>query len=114
MGEGDASIRDLFRVARPSVPDLRFDDAGWEDDQTHPRHAAELVEGLTVRWGMLEDCLRRQTTRDLNVGFRRQRASGARTVTRGWVVWHVLKNDIHQAGEISQILGSNGLPPLAM
>jgi uncharacterized damage-inducible protein DinB len=25
------------------------------------------------------------------------------------VVWHVMEHDIHHGGEISQILGSNGL-----
>ena len=114
MGEGDPSVRDLFRVERTTVPDLSLEDAGWEDDETHPRDAAELIEGLTVTWAMIDDCLRRWTAEDLRVNITMQRRSGARTMTRGWVIWHVLEHDIHHAGEISQILGSNGLPPLDM
>ena len=47
MGEGDPAVRDLFRVTSTTVPDLPVEDAGWEDDEDHPRDAAELVEGLS-------------------------------------------------------------------
>ena len=42
MGEGDPAVRDLFRVTSTTVPDLPLEDAGWEDDEDHPRDAAEL------------------------------------------------------------------------
>jgi uncharacterized damage-inducible protein DinB len=112
IGEGEPAVRDLFRVASTTVPDLPLEDAGWEDDEDHPRDAAELVEGLSVTWTVIEDCLSRWTADDLAVEFTKRRPSGDRTVTRGWVVWHVLEHDIHHGGEISQILGSHGLPPL--
>lgn len=112
MGEGEPSVRDLFRVERTTVPDLSLEDAGWEDDETHPRDASELIEGLTVTWAVIDGCLRRWTSEDLWVDFTKQRPSGARTLGRGELIWHVMEHDIHHAGEISQILGSNGLPPL--
>jgi uncharacterized damage-inducible protein DinB len=114
MGEGDPSVRDLFRVSSTTVPDLPLDDAGWEDDETNPRNAAELVEGLTKTWAVIDECLSRWTADDLRVDVTKHRPSGARTVTRGWVTWHVLEHDIHHAGEISQILGGHGLPPLGI
>jgi len=114
MGEGDPSVRDLFRVERTTVPDLPLEDAGWEDDETHPRDAAELVEGLTETWAVVDDCLRRWGSEDLGVEFSKQRPSGTRTLTRGRLIWDVLEHDIHHAGEISQILGSNGLALLDM
>ena len=114
MGEGDPAVRDLFRVTSTTLPDLSLEDAGWEDDEDHPRDAAELVEGLRVTWGVIDDCLRRWTSEDLAAAFTKHRPRGDRTVTRGWVVWHVLEHDVHHGGEISQILGSHGLPPLDM
>ena len=114
MGEGDPSVRALFRVASTTVPDLPLEDAGWEDDEAHPRDAAELVEGLTVTWSVISDCLGRWRPEDLPVEFTKRRPSGSRTVSRGWVIWHVLEHDLHHAGEISEILGSNGLSPLDM
>ena len=108
LGEGDPSTRDLFRVDSTTVPDLALEDAGWEDDEDHPRSAEELVEGLTRSWSLVDDCLRRWTAEELDASVVRP----SRTHHRGWVVWHVMEHDLHHGGEISQILGSNGLSGL--
>jgi uncharacterized damage-inducible protein DinB len=108
LGEGDPSIKDLFRVDSTTVPGLTLDDAGWEDDADRPRSADELVEGLTRTWAIVDDCIRRWTPEDLDATFERR----SRTHHRGWVVWHVMEHDLHHGGEVSQILGSNGLPGL--
>lgn len=106
LGEGDPGTRDLFRVDRTTVAGLPLEDAGWEDDEDHPRSAEELVDGLRRTWAIVDDCLRRWTVEDLDGVVVRD----ARTHRRGWVVWHVMEHDLHHGGEISQILGSNGLP----
>jgi uncharacterized damage-inducible protein DinB len=108
LGEGDPATRDLFRVDRTTVPGLSLENAGWEDDEDHPRNAEELVDGLTRTWAIMDDCLRRWTAEDLDGSVVRP----SRTHHRGWVVWHVMEHDIHHGGEISQILGSNGLAGL--
>ena len=108
LGEGDRSTRDLFRVDSTTVPDLPLEDAGWEDDEDHPRSARELVDGLRRTWSLVDDCLRRWTAEDLDGSVVRPE----RTHHRGWVVWHVMEHDLHHGGEISQILGSNGLSGL--
>ncbi|HET8785975.1 MAG TPA: DinB family protein [Candidatus Limnocylindrales bacterium] len=106
LREGDASISDMFRVAHTTVPDLPLDEAGWEDAADQPRDAAELVDALTRTWDLVDACLRRWTPEDLEQPFERR----GQTDQRGWVVWHVMEHDVHHGGEISQILGSNGLP----
>ena len=106
LGEGEPSIRELFRVERTTVPGVALEDAGWEDDADDPRDAAELVDALQRTWGLVDGRLRRWTTEDL-AGVVQGRT---RTHDRGWVVWHVLEHDLHHSGEISQILGSNGIP----
>jgi hypothetical protein len=73
LGEGDPAIRDMFRVANTTVPDLPLEDAGWEDDEDHPRGATEIVEALGRTWTMIDDCLRRWRPDDLAVEFSRQR-----------------------------------------
>jgi len=108
LGEGDQATRDLFRVDRTTVPDLPLEHAGWEDDEDHPRSAEELVDGLRRTWTIMDDCLRRWTSEDLDASVVRP----SRTHHRGWVVWHVMEHDIHHGGEISQILGSHGLAGL--
>jgi uncharacterized damage-inducible protein DinB len=108
LGEGDRSTRELFRVERTTVPGLSVEDAGWEDDENHPRNAEELVHGLTRTWTIVDDCLQRWTAEELNASV----VQPERTHDRGWVVWHVMEHDLHHGGEISQILGSHGLPGL--
>jgi uncharacterized damage-inducible protein DinB len=105
LGEGDAATRDLFRVDRTTVADVSLADAGWEDVEDQPRSAEELVDALRRTWAVVDDCLQRWTAEDLYGTVVRP----TRTHHRGWVVWHVMEHDIHHGGEISQILGSNGL-----
>ncbi|HET9083029.1 MAG TPA: DinB family protein [Candidatus Limnocylindrales bacterium] len=108
LGQGDPAVRDMFRVERSTVPGVSLEDAGWEDDESRPRTAAELVDGLERSWSLVDECLRRWGLEDLAVTVERK----SRALSRGWVIYHVLEHDIHHGGEISQILGSNGLPPL--
>ena len=112
LGEGDPDTRDMFRIASSTVADLPLEDAGWEDDEDHPRSAAEIVEAFDRTWSMIEDCLRRWTPDDLAVEFSRERRSGTETFTRQWVIWHLVEHDLHHGGEISQILGSHDVPAL--
>jgi uncharacterized damage-inducible protein DinB len=112
LGEGEPALRDLFRVASTTVPGLPIEDAGWEDDENHPRGPGEIVEGLERSWAMVDDALRRWTPDDLAVEFSRRRPAGTQVVTRQWVVWHLIEHDLHHGGEISLILGSHGLTGL--
>jgi uncharacterized damage-inducible protein DinB len=110
LGEGDAAVRDMFRVEATTVPDLPLEDAGWEDDERHPRSASELAEALERTWAMIDECLRRWSADDLAAEFSRTRRNGqVETFTRAWVVWHLIEHDLHHGGEISQILGTNGI-----
>ena len=111
LGEGDEEVGHMFAVESTTVPNLPLEDAGWEDDEDHPRTAAELVDALERTWPMIEDRLRRWTVEELEVEFSRTRRNGEiQTFSRAWVVWHLIEHDLHHGGEISQILGTNGLP----
>jgi uncharacterized damage-inducible protein DinB len=95
MGEGDPTI-------------AAFDP--WDFDDAPPRTSAELVEGLTETWTMIEDCLNRWTPDNLTDPFVRHRPDRDVTRTRGWVIWHVLEHDIHHGAELFLTLGIHGLP----
>ena len=110
LGEGDTAVREMFRVEATTVSDLPLEDAGWEDDERHPRTASELTEAFERTWAMIDEGLRRWTAEDLEVEFSRTRRNGqVETFTRPWVVWHLIEHDLHHGGEISQILGTNGI-----
>ena len=113
LGEGDEEVGHMFAVESTTVPDLPLEDAGWEDDEDHPRTTAELTDAFDRTWAMLEEPLRRWTAEDLEVEFSRTRRSGeVQTFSRAWVVWHLIEHDLHHGGEISLILGSHGLSGL--
>lgn len=108
LGEGDPAIRDMFRVTNTTVPDLAIENAGWEDDETHPRTAAELVGAFDATWAMIEASVGRWTADDITARIPQRGAD--RLTTRGWVLWHLMEHDTHHGGAISVILGTNGLP----
>jgi uncharacterized damage-inducible protein DinB len=115
LGEGDAAVLDMFRVDSTTLPDLPLEDAGWEDDERRPRTASELTEAFERTWAMIDESLRRWTAEDLVVEYSRTwRNGGVETFTRAWVVWHLIEHDLHHGGEISQILGTNGIPALEL
>ena len=111
LGEGEPAVRDMFRVAATTVPGLPLEDAGWEDDEDHPRTAAEVVEAFGATWRMIDDCLRRWTNDDLRAEFTRPRGTD-RTFTRAWVIWRLIEHDLEHGTEIALILRRHGLPTL--
>lgn len=113
LGEGDPAVRDMFRVAATTVPDLPLEDAGWEDDEGHPRTAAEIVDAFQATWRMVDDCLQRWTEEDLKAEFPRPRGHGP-TATRAWVIWHLIEHELQHGTEIALILRSHNLPTLEL
>ena len=103
MGEGSTDLLALTHW------DPRY------DAEQPLRGADELVAGLATTWRMIADALARWTPADLAqvfppaafLGEDEQRNVGART--RQWILWHVLKHEIHHGGELSLALGSYGL-----
>ena len=110
LGEGSDDVRDMFRVPHTTVPGLSLSDAGWEDDEDHPRTAADLVRGLQATWTLVLQCLGRWSAGDLEVKLETKRG----TLTRGWVIWHMIEHELQHGTEIAVILRENGLPTLQL
>jgi uncharacterized damage-inducible protein DinB len=77
----------------------------WDDDDAPPRSASELVNGLEATWHMIDDALTRWTPADLEQRFQRRET----TVSRQWIIWHIIEHDLHHGGELSYSLGIYGL-----
>ncbi len=110
LGEEPRDLRDMFRVTSTTVPGLSLDDAGWEDDENHPRSAAELVASFERTWMVIEDCLARWTAADL--GTKRDTKRGPQSP--GWVIWHLIEHELQHGTEIAVILRTNGLPTIEL
>jgi len=94
---------------------LQEDDAAmneymlWGQRDSPARSAAELARGLDETWAFIEARLQRWTPSDCAVTFPDEADGQVYDVSRSWVIYHVLEHDLHHGGEVSQILGMNGL-----
>ena len=94
MGEGSVDIDLLGNWDRPEAP---------------VRSAAELVEGLEESWLLIQNSLARWTLADLGHVFEGTFGEEEYSLTRQWIIWHVIEHDLHHGGEISLTLGAHGL-----
>jgi uncharacterized damage-inducible protein DinB len=100
----------------PGAENTPFPDAasgvGWEDDEDHPRGAAELVQALETTWAIVEGALVHWTPGMLSEPFRREYAGEKQVHTRQSVIMRLLTHDAYHCGELSQTLGSHKLPQI--
>jgi uncharacterized damage-inducible protein DinB len=85
----------------------------WGEPESSPRSADELVSGLEHTWQVIQDVLGRYTLADLQSTVQDEWNGKIYTLTRGWVLWHVLQHDLHHGGEIAYSLGMHGLTALS-
>lgn len=83
----------------------------WDEEGQPARSASELVSGLEATWQIIRDALNSWTPADLGQTFKSPYSGGENRPRRSrqWIIWHVLEHDIHHGGELSSILGANGL-----
>ncbi len=82
----------------------------WGQWESPPRTAAELAQGLDDTWTFIESRLRRWSVEELAATFPDETDEGVFDVSRSWVIYHVLEHDLHHGGEVSLLMGMNGLP----
>lgn len=82
----------------------------WGQRDSPARSAAELVSGLDETWAFIESRLQRWTPADYAETFPDEVEGQIYQVSRSWVIYHVMEHDLHHGGEVSLILGMNGLP----
>jgi len=81
----------------------------WQAEGAPARSAAELVTGLEATWRLIESSLARWTPEELAQPFERERNGQVYTLTRQWIIWHLIEHDLHHGGELSYSLGMHGL-----
>ncbi|MFN8483562.1 MAG: DinB family protein [Anaerolineae bacterium] len=84
----------------------------WGQRESPDRSAAELARGLEETWAFIEARLQRWTPDDCAMTFLDEWEGQTYELSRSWVIYHVLEHDLHHGGEVSLILGMNGLPSL--
>lgn len=82
----------------------------WDEPGEPVRTAEELVAGLRETWRVMTAAMAGFTGADLAATVEGVDRGDPFSLTRGWVVWHVIEHDLHHGGEISYSLGMHGLP----
>ena len=95
MGEGGDQFADL---------------GGWDRKGMPARTAAELIHGLETTWNGMQAAINRWTAADWQQTYPGEEPDDPPTITRQWVIWHLIEHDLHHGGEISLTLGVHGLP----
>jgi hypothetical protein len=86
LGEGAAELTPLLR---------------WENADDPPHTAVEIVHGLELTWRSITGCLMRGLTTD---------AISKEDVPILQTIWGLLDHDLPHAGELSLLLGVDGMP----
>ena len=81
----------------------------WGHRDSPERSARELARGLDDTWAFIESRLQRWTPGDCARTFPDEWDGQVYQVSRSWVIYHVMEHDLHHGGEVSLILGMNGL-----
>ena len=84
----------------------------WGRRESLERSATEMVRGLNETWSFIEARLQRSTPDDCARTFPDEFDGQIYEISRSWVIYHVMEHDLHHGGEVSLILGMNGLETL--
>jgi uncharacterized damage-inducible protein DinB len=110
----------FVRMAAPGSAALAAQIKTWEQDSDGNQHivegalpiteqAADLVHWLQATWQMIERTLTDWTVSDLAQTYRHKWNGDVYAVSRQWTIWRILTHDVHHGGQISLMLGMQGL-----
>jgi len=99
MGEGGEEFALLARWDRPDMP---------------IRSASEVVHALETTWLGMQGAIHRWSPADWQQTYPGEEPDEPASITRLWVIWHLIEHDLHHGGEISLTLGLHGLPAPAL
>ena len=80
--------------------------------EAKPRNAAELVDGMEATWTGMHAAIERWSAEEWQQTWPGEDDSETEVITCQWVIWHLIKHDLHHGGEISITLGAHGIPAL--
>lgn len=84
----------------------------WGQRNSPSRSGEELAHGLDETWTFIQVRLQRWTEADCAKIFPDEADGEVYEVSRSWVISHVMEHDLHHGGEVSLLLGINGLRTL--
>lgn len=110
----------FMRMEAPGSTELVKSIDAWEMDSDGNRdivenriaitdQPAELVRWLEATWGMIETTLKSWNVSDLVQTYKHRWNGVDYAVSRQWTLWRIMSHDIHHGGELSLMLGLQGI-----
>jgi uncharacterized damage-inducible protein DinB len=87
----------------------RWFDAIDQQEMAIVENPVELLRWMEASWRMIETTLSTWTVADLSQTYRHLYQGKIYAVSRQWVIWRILSHDLHHGGELSILLGLQGI-----
>jgi uncharacterized damage-inducible protein DinB len=110
----------LHRMSAPGIAELAQQIHDWETDSDGNRtideesfkiteDALELVPWLESTWQVINRVLTEWQVSDLSRTYEHKWNGRVYTPSRQWTIWRVMSHDVHHGGELSLMLGLQGI-----
>jgi len=110
----------LMRMSAPGSVEVSSLISEWEEDSdgnrdiveksiTITEQPTELVRWLDITWQIIENTLKSWKVGDLSQTYEHIWNGKKYSVSRQWTVWRILNHDLHHGGELSLMLGMQGI-----
>jgi uncharacterized damage-inducible protein DinB len=110
----------LMRIGAPGSAEVAKRISEWVQDSDSnsdivetsiaiTEQPAELVRWLDLTWQIVENLLASWTVADLFQTYKHRWNGQVYDVSRQWTLWRVMNHDIHHGGELSLMLGLQGI-----
>ena len=110
----------LMRMGAPGSTEVATQISDWVQDSDGNNDIAEtsiaiteqpieLARWLNLTWQIIEDSLKLWTVTDLAETYKHKWNGQVYDVSRQWTIWRVMNHDIHHGGELSLMLGLQGI-----
>ena len=108
------------RMHAPGSVEISNQIEHWQQDQDGNQYidekkievadqASALVHWLELSWQMIDQTLTTWKIADLSQPYRHVWNGTAYAPTRQWIIWRIMSHDIHHGGELSLMLGMQGI-----
>jgi len=110
----------LMRMGAPGSGEAANQIRDWQQDSDGNRdvvetsiaiteQSSELVRWLDITWQIIENTLVSWKVSDLSQNYKHTWNGKVYSVSRQWTLWRVMNHDIHHGGELSLMLGLQGI-----
>lgn len=115
----------LYRVGAIGIQELVAPITAWDFDPAGNRYIQDekvvaadekvaLLDWLGKTWGVIDTTIKTWTVDDLSKTYRHVWRGTTWAVSRQWTLWRVMAHDIHHGGELSLMLGMQGIEPFEL